>query len=216
MKLPVKLFMVTIPLLVLGLVAWHLQHPNRVMPGRDPCANDSSMEKSAPGCLANAAEVEIPATATKVTEVQLFQLVGERLQWRLLAPSALDEGKDKIFIRQPDLLLYNEEGERSVVTAQEGSVHQQTQIMTFSGQVVANSERQRLTSELLHYDPARKMLYTQQPFVLEDDTMRLEGVGLAIMNDKKSMIVQHNVRLHTFTVRDEVTGDEDDETTPRS
>ncbi|MBF0184958.1 MAG: LPS export ABC transporter periplasmic protein LptC [Magnetococcales bacterium] len=223
MKRPVKTLLIAIPLLVVGVVVWYLQHPNRVSTGSnrvtsggDPCRSMPTTAAANKNCAQAGQESEPPATATQVNDLQLTQLAGERTEWRLLAPFARDDGKNKIMIQQPDLLLYGSDGQLSAVTAQEGTVNSQTQVMTFSGQVVATSDQQRLTSEILHFDPARKMLYTQQPFVLVDETMQLEGVGFALLQEKQSMIVQQKVRVHYFAVGDEEDREEEDGATPRS
>jgi LPS export ABC transporter protein LptC len=216
MRRPIKWLMVTIPLLMVGLVGWHLQHPNRVSPGRESCASKPTGAETEESCRNGTEDASTPATATVVGNLHLFQMAGEQLQWRLLAPSANDDGTSRISVRQPDLHLYGKEGENTSVTAQEGMLNNKTQIMTFSGQAVAVSAGQRLTSEVLHFDPARKMLYTQQPFVWVDESMRLQGVGLVVLQENRSMVVQHNVRVQFLNVGDEVTRDDDDDETPRS
>ncbi|MBF0096943.1 MAG: LPS export ABC transporter periplasmic protein LptC [Magnetococcales bacterium] len=217
MRQPLKVLMVTIPLLMVGLVGWHLQHPTRVAPEQESCANNQAERDAVAQCRQDTEKKSgTPATATLVGNLHLFQMAGEQLEWRLLAPSAQDDGTSRIHVRQPDLHLYDKEGENASVSAQEGTVNSSTQIMTFSGQVVAVNAEQRLTSEILHFDPARKMLYTQQPFVWVDASMRLEGVGLTVMRESQSMSVQHNVRVQFFHVGDEVTREKDDDEKPRS
>ncbi|MBF0462181.1 MAG: LPS export ABC transporter periplasmic protein LptC [Magnetococcales bacterium] len=220
MKRPVKTFFIALPVLVVGAVFWHLQHPSQVIPGEDPCP-PSATQATAPAstqgtgtasvaqamtgaCAVAGADAPNHGAETRITAIRLVQLDGDRIQWTLNAPSAQEEEEEHILIREPNLTIDAPDGQRSSITSTAGFVDGHSQAMLFTGHVVANQGAQRLTTEILRFDPKEQTLYTDQPFLLVNQEMRLEGIGLTLYQETQKMTVQQRVRVHYFTTQDEV------------
>ncbi|MEO5340004.1 MAG: LPS export ABC transporter periplasmic protein LptC [Magnetococcus sp. MYC-9] len=214
MKTPVKLIFVALPALVVGAVAWHLQHPSPVISAEGPCRSPSDASVG-PGqevgerCIQADISGENRFTGTRVTAIRLVQFDGEHARWRLDAPSAHTDSETRILVHGPDLTVYSQDGQPSMVRSAEGSLDGRSQAMQFTGNVVASREGQQLSTEALSYDPGAQTLHTDRPFVLVDREMQLEGVGLTLFQETQRLVVGARVLVRYFTAQDEVYREKD-------
>lgn len=215
MKRPVKLIFIALPVLMVGTVAWHLQHPSRMIPGEGACPSllvtqSGAAQPAQPTDAANGPcnqprlATQNSTVGTQVTALHLVQFDGDRTQWTLEAPSAHNDGEQHVLIHEPDLTIYKKDGQRASVAALEGFVDNQSQAMVFTGNVVATNGTQRLSTEILRFDPTEQTLYTDQKFLLVNEGMHLEGVGLTLYQETKKLVVQHRVKVRYSTVQEEI------------
>ncbi|MEO5352616.1 MAG: LPS export ABC transporter periplasmic protein LptC [Magnetococcus sp. XQGC-1] len=205
MKTPVKLTFIALPLLVIGTVSWHLQHPPQLTPGETPCqpvVADAHPRTENDGCKTAQDTAQYRSTGTLVTAIHLVQFDGETPQWLLKAPTAHNDNEERILIREPDLTIYEKDGQRSSITSLEGLVDNRTQAIVFTGDVRVNNGAQRLTTEILRFEPGTKQLYTNREFVLVDEQMRLEGFGLTLYQETQKMVVPERVKVHFPTIQE--------------
>jgi LPS export ABC transporter protein LptC len=114
------------------------------------------------------------------------------LRARLHADTAyIWEDSAKTMMFPVDLKLYDKNGaETAHLTADEGELHSQTNLMVARGNVVlvtADSTRRILTEEL-RYDPQRERIWSDVHTVMFEGESRLEGSGFeanADMTDVK-------------------------------
>lgn len=215
MKTPVKLIFIALPVLMVGAVTWHLQNPSRIVPGEEPCPSrlitqPSATEPAQPtrgadgACIPPHFDTQNNTVGTQVTELHLVQFDGDRTQWTLEAPSAHNEGEQHVLIQEPDLTIYKKDGQRASVTALEGFVDNHSQAMVFTGNVVAQNGTQRLSTEVLRFDPKEQILHTDQEFLLVNEGMHLEGIGLTLYQETKKLVVQNRVKVRYSTVQEEI------------
>lgn len=213
MKTPVKLSFIALPLLVIGAVSWHLQHPPQVTPGEASCQSpahsqplDPEASSSSPaaggGCDGSLPRQRDRSTGTLVTDLRLVQFDGERVHWTMKAPSARNDNEERILIREPDLTIHKKDGQLSTLTAAEGLVDSRSHAMVFTGTVQVNSGAEHLTTEVLRFDPNEKRLYTDQPFVLVNEEMQMEGVGLTLYQETQKMVVPRRVKVRYTTTQE--------------
>ncbi|MBF0162319.1 MAG: LPS export ABC transporter periplasmic protein LptC [Magnetococcales bacterium] len=205
MRTPLKWLFSTVPVLVVGAVAWHLQHPAPVLSGAAGCAAAGVPAERAvgSGCEPLAPPGEDSQPGTRVTGIQLVQFEGEQIQWYLRAPSAYSEGEERVHVREPDLTLYGNDGQISTVTSAEGVVDSHAQSLLFTGHVVAKSATERLSTESLRFDPGPQTLSTDQKFLLVSQDMQLEGVGLILHQKSQRMVVDAQVQFYYLPVQEE-------------
>ena len=203
MKTPVKLSFIALPLLVIGTVSWHLQHPPQLTPGEVPCQSVAAghAQTTDNGCNTPQSAAQYRSTGTLVTTLHLVQFDGETPQWVLKAPNAHNDNEERILIHEPDLTIYEKDGQISTVNSAEGLVDGRTQAITFTGDVRVNNGSQRLTTEILRFEPDTKRLYTNQEFLLVDEQMRLEGFGLTLYQESKKMVVPERVKVRFSTTQ---------------
>lgn len=173
-----KLLFLALPLLMAGITGWYLYRPHGLQSG----AMDALILKEGP-------------SGALVTGLHLVQFDGQRTRWTLDAPNAEKISDSLIGIQKPLLTLYNEQGEAVRVTAGRGSVDPDSRMMTFEDRVRVNDEKLNLSTELLRFDPNRKMLYTDEEFQLEGTEMRLTGVGFTLFQETRTATVSSRVSL---------------------
>ncbi|MBF0401450.1 MAG: LPS export ABC transporter periplasmic protein LptC [Magnetococcales bacterium] len=214
MKTPVKLIFIALPVMMVAAVSWHLQHPSQMIPGEAPCPSllvtqSGTVVTSQPtyaddgSCERPRSDAQNGAVGTRVTEIHLVQFDGDRPQWTLIAPSAHNSGEEHILIHKPDLTLFKKDGQRASVTSVEGFVDNRSQAMVFTGDVVATNDGQKLSTEILRFDPTTQILYTDQKFSLVSREMELEGIGLTLYQATRRLVVDHRVKVHYFPSQEE-------------
>ncbi|MBF0214291.1 MAG: LPS export ABC transporter periplasmic protein LptC [Magnetococcales bacterium] len=169
-------------LLVMASVFWYLKRPHGLAEG----------EEAALDLLAG-------HQGALVTDLHVTQFDKQRTRWTLDAPSAQrGEGK-RIVIHHPRLEFALEGQEEIVVTAESGEVDGATGRMEFAGRVEAGDPATgRLMTEQLRFDPEKRILYTEQAFRLERESMRLEGQGLTLTQETRRLTVDGHVKM-TFS-----------------
>lgn len=194
MKIPLKLIFVTLPLLVIGVVFWHLQHSfkpfqeadgKNCLPG-SPCDRQQFFPQN-------------ERFSSLITDIRLFQFEGVRVQWILNGKSAQEIGEEQIIIQNPSLMVYRKSGEGASISSVEGLVDSHSQAMVFTGDVVATYGALHLSTEILRFDPSAQILYTEQKFLLVDGPLRLEGVGLTLNQDTKKLEVTDRVKVQMMS-----------------
>lgn len=194
---PAKLLFVALALLMAGVVLWYLQRPmaGLLSVGTPPCPPAASQTAAdAPRC---GEVISSPqgGSSNLVTQLRLFQFDGIRTQWTLVAPRAHSQGEARIIVQKPNLTIYQSDGQTASVTSTQGTLDNHSQVVVFRGQVVATNRHQRLSTDILRFDPKGHILYTERAFVLEDQTMRLEGVGLTLHQGGRALMVSRRVKV---------------------
>ena len=191
-------------LLMVAAVSWHLQNPfggfqhvekeacSPSFETRKPTANTSRKEKACDP-LQHASQANLEGTL--ITGIHLLQLDGTRTQWSMDAPSAQDEGEERIVIHKPSLTIYKKDGQIVSVTSTKGSIDHRSRTIVFTGKVVATNGGQHLSTDILRFDPNERILYTERAFLLVSDHIRLEGVGLTLYQETKKLLVPHQVKV---------------------
>lgn len=173
-----KIFFLIVPVLILGVVLWYLQTPPgpQVQGEEVPTQNRHQTEMA--------------------TQIHLEQFEGQRTRWTLDSPVAEKQALS-ILVETPRLTIFREGGEKVQLTARLGAVDKTSRIMKFEGDVVAQGDGPfgRLTTEWLQFDPKRGILYTDQPFVLENRGSRLQGIELQLFQERKMVHVLRDVEM---------------------
>lgn len=194
MKIPLKLIFVALPLLVIGVVSWYLQHSfkpfqeaggKNCLPG-SPCDRKQFFPQNG-------------RSGSLITDIRLFQFEGVHTQWILNGQSAQDIGEEQIVIQKPSLTVYQKSGESASITSAEGLVDSHSQAMVFTGGVVATNGTLHLSTEILRFDPSERILYTKQKFLLVDGPLRLEGIGLTLNQKTRRLEVTHRVKVQMMS-----------------
>ncbi|MBF0182354.1 MAG: LPS export ABC transporter periplasmic protein LptC [Magnetococcales bacterium] len=166
-------------LLIVASVYWYLKRPYGLQTGGR-----------------QALELLAAKQGALVTDIHLTQYDEDRVRWTLDAPSAQRGEEKRILIHHPRLGFAQDDQENIVVTAEEGDVDGATGRMVLTGRVEAgDTEMGRLETELLRFDPEKRMLYTDRVFRLEREQMRLEGQGMTLAQESRTLTVESQVRV---------------------
>jgi LPS export ABC transporter protein LptC len=134
--------------------------------------SDSS-EVSDPGAGGGFPEQETESYHTRQTRVgvAVWELWGDRAESY--------PGENTMLLYGVKMHFY-EEGERSaVLTAREAEVDQETEFTTARGDVVVvNADGDRLESEVLHWDPSRRLIHTEEFVRFTRGDQILTGYGM--------------------------------------
>jgi LPS export ABC transporter protein LptC len=146
-----------------------------------------------------------------VENLTLKQTEDGRLTWVLRAERALRYEKEPTQLEGMRIDFYDEAGEivESVLTAQGGTVHEQTRELLAQGDVVVvTSDSLRLESMELRWDPRSQNITTETPVRITDGENVLTGRGIT-----------SDTRLESYVIHSEVQGtlrDEDGGLEPRT
>lgn len=112
--------------------------------------------------------------------------------WELWGDRAESYAGDQTMLLQGVRMHFYEEGEQSaVLTAESAEVDQQTEYTTARGNVVVvNREGDRLESEVLHWDPEKRLIHTEEFVRFTSGDQILTGYGMDTDPDLT------NVRIH--------------------
>jgi LPS export ABC transporter protein LptC len=86
----------------------------------------------------------------------------------------------KMHLRGVNLTVYDEQGEvRTTVTSSAGELHTVTEVMVARGNVVVITDggQRRIETEELHYDPGRRQVWSDVPFVMREGTRVSSGAA---------------------------------------
>lgn len=174
-----KHFFLLLALLITGCVFWYLKQPYGL---QAVDAKTLDLLAGNQGAL--------------VTDIHLTQFDDQKIRWSLDAPSA-QRGEGKQIIVYHPRLGFSQDGKESiVVVADQGDVDGSTGRMVFTGRVEAGDEKTgRLLTELLRFDPDKRILYTDHTFRLEREQMRLEGQGLTMTQETQTLTVDSQVKM---------------------
>ncbi len=139
---------------------------------------------------------QIGADGSLVTDVHLVQFDGKKSKWTMTAPRAERLKNGRIVVQRPQLNIYRDSvGPRWVVTANNGEIDNASRSMVFNEKVRVFGTTRKLSTERLNYDPARRLLTTDQPFKMEDGSWKLQGVGLKLDQDLRQLTVLQQVQV---------------------
>lgn len=209
MKNSIKLLFVALSLLMVGVVFWHLQSPPGAIQKADKAGclprvgetgeQSANVPQGSRACDDVRSSSQTHAPETLMTDIRFYQFDGTQTQWTLNGTHAQREGEDDVVIYQPNLILYKDSGQEVSVTSVKGFMDSRSQSMVFAGKVVVKNGTQRLSTDILRFDPGKRILYTDQEFLLVDGRVRLEGVGLTFYQDTKKWVVSHKVRVQSLS-----------------
>ncbi|MBF0188011.1 MAG: LPS export ABC transporter periplasmic protein LptC [Magnetococcales bacterium] len=120
---------------------------------------------------------------------------GVRTRWSLKAPSAERKDHDVTLVHKPKLILYREDMSQLSVHAHKGIVNNLTKQMVFSEGVVIEADMGRLKTERIWFDPETRLLFTDSSFELTSERVELEGNGLNISQEARSLKVLDRVKV---------------------
>ena len=209
-----KFLFVLLSLLVVVTVFWYLQNPFGALQstgdtGKERCVSSDQETGGQTGTshsVLACGQIQIAERTgpeTLVTHVRLFQFDGVDTQWTLEAPQARNEEEKGITVQQPSLTIHQKNGPKVSVTSVLGTINHHSRAMVFSGKVVAVNGTQRLSTDILRFDPDERILYTDREFLMVDGPMRLEGVGLTLYQEMKKLVIPRRVRIQ---IQSEVPG----------
>lgn len=146
--------------------------------------------------------IEPPGAAdenTMLTGIRMVQNDGERMEWTLAATRAEKGEPDWTLVRDPVLILYQENGGEVRVTSREGAIHDKDRRMRFNRNIlVMDAEGRSLATEEMRFDPARKELTSDAWFLMSGEGMRLEGTGLRLDQKSRRLEVKSKVKVMFF------------------
>lgn len=149
--------------------------------------------------IAPPTEVTPPAEEAMVTGIRMVQNDGERTEWSLAATKAEKGEPEWTLVRDPVLILYQEDGGEVRVTSREGAVHDHDRRMRFSRNIlISDSEGRSLATEELRFDPEQRELTSEAWFLMSGEGMRLEGTGLRLDQKSKRLEVRRKVKVMFF------------------
>jgi LPS export ABC transporter protein LptC len=118
------------------------------------------------------------------------------LQWDLLA-SKVDYYNDSGVIRfaQPEMILYGKgDSGKYSVNADTADYHKKSGDVLLVGNIVANNESgMRFSTGHLDYYASRSLVSTDDQVRLEDSSLSVEGTGMELRLDTRTVRVLHNV-----------------------
>ncbi|MBF0310996.1 MAG: LPS export ABC transporter periplasmic protein LptC [Magnetococcales bacterium] len=161
-----------------GILAWNLQNK--------PIASIPEKQEMAAAVA--------PAVSTGI---HLVQYEGERIRWEMKTPETVREQEGWNRVQAPRLTLFQGQAFEPVwVAAQGGRVNTFTREMEFQdGVEVTTNQGHRLSTELLRFDPEKRMLYTDQPFRMVSEALRVSGVGFRLFQERRRLEILQKVHL---------------------
>lgn len=107
-------------------------------------------------------------------------------EWRMEAASAtLMDGKKIMLLTRPDVEVFMTGGDNVHLIARQGKIYTETNRMTVSGDVVANTRLYRLSTEALEYDPVARELRSDTPVTLSGGGFNLQAGRMAMNLDTR-------------------------------
>ena len=117
--------------------------------------------------------------------------------WRLRAEwGNIQRQDDKIFLVEPRLTYFIEDGSVIYVQSDSGDVDQKEQILRFIDNVLVTQDDTILTGRLLIYDGAARTMTMPEGAELDSATMRGSGNHLVWFMDTKRIETTCNVVIH--------------------
>ncbi|OWP84631.1 LPS export ABC transporter periplasmic protein LptC [Flavobacterium davisii] len=126
-----------------------------------------------------------------IGEVEDFNLKytdSGRIKAVLISPKMLDYTTAEFpFNEFPDglnLAVYDEKGNKSLVTSQYAIIYNKTNLIELSQNVIITThDGKRLETEQLYYDQKNEWFFTQKPFKFTNDGSVINGIGIDFSKD---------------------------------
>ncbi|MBF0425801.1 MAG: LPS export ABC transporter periplasmic protein LptC [Magnetococcales bacterium] len=135
-------------------------------------------------------------TAATVTGMHLVQDDGQRKKWSLTAKSAEKPDLGRVQALAPRLTLYSDKGTALFITADKGTLDNQSRAFAFIDDVHATDGQDlHLTTQALTYDPQRRLLGSDRPFRLVGRGFELTGIGFEVNQETQHVRVWQRVRV---------------------
>ena len=206
MRNPGKLLFITLALVIVVMVSWHLQTPSGGVQSvsQVDCPTSATdinkkqkntNSKNNHDCDSKQESTVDTEILNQITKIRLFQFEGNHTQWTLNAPEAQNIGEESVVIQEPELTMYKRSGQTISISSQSGSMDYSTRVITFSGNVVVSNYEQRFSTSILRFDPNERILYTDEAFLMESGYLRLEGVGFTLYQETRKLVVSHQVKV---------------------
>ena len=114
--------------------------------------------------------------------------------WELFGDIAEQyEGSDDLILTGVRMVFYRDGALDAVLTSRSGEIDQVTEATTARGNVVTEDGR-RLESEVLHWDPEREMIHTEEFVRFTEGDQVLTGYGLETDPDLANVLIKRQVR----------------------
>lgn len=116
--------------------------------------------------------------------------------WQILAErAAFSQTEQYARIDRVDAKIAGNTTDVWHITATQGMVDRSTGHMVVEGQVrIRQRGGYTIDTDKLHWDATRRLLYTDTPVVIQNDTVAITGRGLQGMIDQHRLTLEHDVR----------------------
>ncbi len=132
----------------------------------------------------------------EVRNVRFTEVGDSGMNWEITADTARYQKKENLAIfERMKVRLVTSGGETYVMTGDRGLLHTVSRDMEIEGNVVIVSENgNRLLTDRLRYRNAEKRIESDRPVVMENQTVRISGVGMIFSLDQKKVSLLSQVR----------------------
>lgn len=129
-------------------------------------------------------------------KVKLVENKGERTEWELEADSSETFQEENLTVlKNVKATFYPEEQPVIHVSGREGRLSMDTKDMVIRGDVAVQSESgYALKTQELRYIAEKKQVETDQPVEMAQQGLFVQGVGLTVNIDGKSLVVRRDVK----------------------
>ncbi|MBI2876516.1 MAG: LPS export ABC transporter periplasmic protein LptC [Candidatus Tectomicrobia bacterium] len=137
-----------------------------------------------------------PAVRVRIEGISLLEKVGNRKDLELQADSAvIYQGEDRIYLQNLQAAFYPDNGQVIRLMARSGKVDNVTKNMEMGGQVrVRREDGISLVTETLHWDNARREIWTQDPVRVRGNSLEVLGKGLISKIDADPLVLKGPVK----------------------
>ena len=132
----------------------------------------------------------------EVRNVRFTEVGDSGMNWEITADTARYQKKENLAIfERMKVRLVTSGGETYVMTGDRGLLHTVSRDMEIEGNVVIVSENgNRLLTDRLRYRNAEKRIESDRPVGMENQTVRISGVGMIFSLDQKKVSLLSQVR----------------------
>lgn len=132
----------------------------------------------------------------QVRNVRYTEVGDSGMKWEVIADTARYVKKENLaFFEKLTVRLINQDGRIHVMTGDRGRFNTESRDMQIEGNVVIVSEEgDRFTTDHLQYHHAARLIETDGPVVMENEGVRISGVGMNLALDGKKVTLLAKVR----------------------
>ena len=132
----------------------------------------------------------------QVRNVHYTDVGDSGMKWEITADAARYQKKDNLALFDKlAVKLILKDGMTFMMTGDHGRVDTESREMEIEGNVVIVSENgDRFATDRLRYRNADKVIETDRPVVMENETIRVSGVGMVVSLEEKKVSILSQVR----------------------
>jgi len=132
----------------------------------------------------------------QVRDVHYTEVGDSGMKWEITADAARYQKKENLALFDKlEIKLFMKDGMTFVMTGDHGRLNTESRDMEIEGNVGIVSENgDRFATDRLRYRNADKVIETDRPVVMENETVRVSGVGMVVTLEGKKVTILSQVR----------------------